>query len=186
MSGFMKDGDRWSENGGQWEGPGDRKEPLSYEDTMRLLRQLWEEWCASGPEDVCPFQEKSVSDQQRRTTVETVVVHHWHPAYRDQQRVVDRNLLDAEPAETSEIVVDRGFECSLPLNLTVVENQGLIHVQDIPTACPLCKRPFSGWELTQISQAASLNYVRREAYNALPPKSHLKRPVPPIDVVFDI
>lgn len=171
----MKGGDRWEESGARWEGP----DGIDYDDLIAQLRQIWEDWKAQGiigPNAILgetDAMEPPVSDpKERRSTVETVIVHHFMP--RSQFTWHGGDLDSVNP---------RAHECSLPLNLSVIEDGALFHVEEIPTECPLCKRAFSGWDMKRISEAAILNYTKRELHAAFPnrqPKVH------PIDVVFDV
>ena len=93
-----------------------------------------------------------------RSSSQTVVVHHWSPAYSKEER---DNDLAAGYTVGYETVVPYNFECSVPVSVTVRESDGTsFWVEDIPTQCPLCERKFSGFDAKRIRNAAIAQHLR--------------------------
>lgn len=94
-----------------------------------------------------------------RSSNQTVVVHHWHPQWKQADVLKDAYPSTEEPVDDA--VIAYNAECSVPLKVVVRETDGTaFRVEDIPTQCPLCARQFSVVDLKRIRGAAVSQHLR--------------------------
>jgi hypothetical protein len=84
------------------------------------------------------------------TSTQTIVVHHWHPAFSDKVETREAKVMP-----DSDAVWTPAYECSVPFTITVVESEsGKFAVRGVQDHCPLCQRGFGAFDRKRITNAA--------------------------------
>lgn len=113
---------------------------------------------------------------------QTIVVHHWSPAYPAEDRADDLAQGCTVPLHT---VIAYNFECSVPYRVAVTEGQHGFDVSAVPDQCGICERRYSATDRKRMISLAIAAHLRVTA--SLASEAEIAAQTnPPIDLVLDV